>query len=103
MHSLAYAFGLFALQIFNTIGFNIFYQICATNGLALKTSINAAVYRKSLRLSSAARQNFSPGKITNMISTDANRIELFVTLAHTMWTAPLQIIIVAVFLILQLG
>ncbi len=64
--------------------------------------MNAALYRKSLRLSSSARQQFPPGKITNMISSDAQRVEMFITLIHTMWTAPLQIVLITVFLILEL-
>jgi ATP-binding cassette subfamily C (CFTR/MRP) protein 1 len=64
--------------------------------------MNAALYKKALRLSSSARQEFPPGKITNMISSDAQRIEMFITLIHTIWTAPLQIVLITVFLILEL-
>ena len=100
---MGYAIGIFLLQLVNIILFNIFYQICATNGLALRAALSASIYRKSMRLSSLARQNFSPGKITNMISSDAQRIEMFVTLVHTIWSAPLQVIVISIFLILQLS
>ena len=81
----------------------MFFQQCSRHGLSCKSALVSNAYKKSLLLSSKARQSFSQGKVTNMISSDASRVELFMTFVHTIWTAPLQIVIVFVFLILQLG
>lgn len=37
----------------------------------------AAIFRKSLRLTHEARKNFPSGRITNMITTDANGLQVF--------------------------
>lgn len=36
----------------------------------------AAVFRKSLRLTSEGREKFPPGRITNMMTTDANALQV---------------------------
>ncbi|RVW98491.1 ABC transporter C family member 12 [Vitis vinifera] len=35
----------------------------------------AAIFRKSLRLTHEGRKNFPSGKITNMMTTDANALQ----------------------------
>ncbi|KAJ0017776.1 hypothetical protein Pint_11105 [Pistacia integerrima] len=37
----------------------------------------AAIFRKSLRLTHESRKNFPSGKITNMITTDANALQVW--------------------------
>jgi hypothetical protein len=36
----------------------------------------AAIFRKSLKLTHEGRKNFPSGKITNMITTDANALQV---------------------------
>ncbi|KAI8838941.1 P-loop containing nucleoside triphosphate hydrolase protein [Chytridium lagenaria] len=95
--------GMFALQILGTLLLNNFFQLATASGMKMRTTLTAAIYRKSLRLSSAARQNFNSGKVINLVSTDCNRIEMFMTFIHILWTAPLQIVIIIGFLVSQLG
>ncbi|KAL5035647.1 hypothetical protein RTP6_003309 [Batrachochytrium dendrobatidis] len=104
---LAYGMGLavamFALQIVSTLLQNFFFYLSLSSGMALRAAFVGMIYRKSMRLTSAARQDFNSGKVTNIVSTDVARIETFLGMMHSMWTAPVQIIVITIFLISQLG
>ncbi|KAJ3284573.1 hypothetical protein HDU76_008272, partial [Blyttiomyces sp. JEL0837] len=97
------AIGLFLLNMYGSIGISFFFQKAAGYGMDVRATMTAAVYRKSLRLSGAAKQEFNPGRITNMISTDLVRLDLFVVFFHLMWTFPFQVIVIIGLLISVLG
>lgn len=69
-HGYAYVLTLFMLNMSTTISLNFYFQKTTTLGMALRTSISAAIYRKSLRLSAKSRQDFNAGKVMNFIATD---------------------------------
>ena len=54
-------------------------------------------------LSSDGRKDFTIGEIVNLMIMDMHRIEEFLPLINSMWSAPLQIIIVVYLLWQQLG
>ncbi|KXS17986.1 P-loop containing nucleoside triphosphate hydrolase protein [Gonapodya prolifera JEL478] len=97
------AVGLFALQFLNAIFLNQFWIIGSTVGMEVSRSLITTVYRKSLTLSQAARQNYVSGKLINLLSSDTYRITDGTVHAHTLWTAPIQIIIALALLIQLLG
>ncbi|KAJ3146316.1 hypothetical protein HDU89_006302 [Geranomyces variabilis] len=98
-----YILGLFGLQIFASICSAQFFLISVTQGMAMRTALTSAIYRKSLRLSPLARQDYNAGKVMTILATDTARVESFVTLIHLLWTAPLFICGVTAMLITQLG
>ncbi|CAH8873035.1 unnamed protein product [Trichobilharzia szidati] len=54
-----------------------FYS-CLSLGISVRSALTSAVYRKSLRLSSEARAEYTTGELVNLLSVDVNRIkELF--------------------------
>ena len=55
------------------------YSFLVQNGMGIRqrAALNALIYRKSLRLSNAARQEASVGQIVNLMSNDANRFPEF--------------------------
>ncbi|KAJ0018025.1 hypothetical protein Pint_11073 [Pistacia integerrima] len=75
----------------------------------------AAVFRKSLRLTHEARKKFATGKITNLMTTDAEALQVcsismilpstkqICQALHTMWSAPFRIVVAMVLLYQQLG
>ncbi|KAI9102399.1 hypothetical protein DFS34DRAFT_389500 [Phlyctochytrium arcticum] len=99
----AYAITLFVLQVLASLLNNYFFQIATTQGMAMRGAISAAIYRKSLRLSPGARQDFNAGKVMTVVSTDNARIELFLQFIHIMWTAPVMLLSICILLIIQLG
>ncbi|KAJ3321041.1 hypothetical protein HDU76_000167 [Blyttiomyces sp. JEL0837] len=95
--------GLFLLQIMGSILLNSFFQNATKAGLSMRTSLSAMIYRKTLKLSSAARQEFDSGRLITLVATDSNRIETFMTFIHIIWTAPIQVFIIVAFLYAQIG
>ncbi|KAJ3173332.1 hypothetical protein HDU87_007706 [Geranomyces variabilis] len=72
-------------------------------GYQFRAAVNAAVYRKSFRLSSTSRQLTSGGKITNHMGMDTGRIMNFMQTSHAFWSTPLSIVIAILLLWQQLG
>ncbi|KAI0700341.1 multidrug resistance-associated ABC transporter [Cytidiella melzeri] len=92
-YGIGLAFGLFVMQEAASLMTNHYMQMTMTIGVAVRTAIIGAVFRKSLRLSGRARQSHSVGQITTMISTDATRLDRSSQFMHNLWVAPIQIAI----------
>ncbi|EOY23417.1 Multidrug resistance-associated protein 14 isoform 2, partial [Theobroma cacao] len=60
-------------------------------GLKVRSLLTAAIYKKQLRLSNAARLMHSSGEITNYVTVDAYRIGEFPFWFHQTWTTSLQL------------
>jgi ABC-type bacteriocin/lantibiotic exporter with double-glycine peptidase domain len=61
-----------------------YFHICILLGMRIKAAIATAVYRKSLRLSPAARQKSTIGEIVNLMSIDAGVCALvYLTFTNT--------------------
>lgn len=61
------------------------------------------IFRKSLRLSPAYRQQQSTGKIINMFSNDTKQVQNFLNFANNVAIAPLQIIITLYLIYREVG
>ncbi|CAM8900430.1 unnamed protein product [Rhodiola kirilowii] len=80
-----------------------YFQNVMRVGFRLRSTLVAAIFRKSLRLTHEARKNFPSGMITNMISTDANALQQICQQLHGLWSAPFRIIVAMILLYQQLG
>ncbi|KAJ3109759.1 hypothetical protein HK100_003234, partial [Physocladia obscura] len=80
-----------------------FFSRATAFGMSVRATLTGAIYRKSLRLSGASRQRFNPGHITNIISTDLIRTELFIWMFHFQWTSPTQIVVIVALLLHIIG
>ncbi|KAK0231362.1 multidrug resistance-associated ABC transporter [Armillaria fumosa] len=94
---------IFAMQVTANVVTNHSMHLSMTTGLILKTGIIGTIFRKSMRLSGQARLQHSIGKITNMISADASRLDRGCMYIHNLWVAPIQIVIVVGLLCNNLG
>ena len=63
----------------------------------------SAIVRKSLKLSNSARQKFTTGEITNLISVDTQRLLDNIPYLNVLWGAPLKIIVAMVLIYRELG
>ncbi|WJX30575.1 Multidrug resistance-associated protein 9 [Trifolium repens] len=98
-----YAFSIFVGVSVGILFESRYYHNVLCVGFRLRSTLVAAIFRKSLRLTHESRKNFSMGKLMNMITTDANALQQICEQLHGLWSAPFQIIIAMVLLYQQLG
>ncbi|XP_058206082.1 ABC transporter C family member 10 [Rhododendron vialii] len=72
-------------------------------GLKVRSLLTAAIYKKQLRLSNAAKMKHSAGEITNYVTVDAYRIGEFPFWFHQTWTTSLQLCFALIILIRAVG
>ncbi|KAK7357248.1 hypothetical protein VNO80_16532 [Phaseolus coccineus] len=72
-------------------------------GIKVRSLLIAAIYKKQLRLSNAARLTHSGGEIMNYVNVDANRIGEFPYWFHQTWTTSVQLCIALVVLFRAVG
>ncbi|CAK9321250.1 unnamed protein product [Citrullus colocynthis] len=98
-----YAFSIFAGVILGVLCEAQYFQNVMRVGYRLRSTLVAAVFRKSLRLTHEARKTFATGKITNLMTTDAETLQQITQSLHSLWSAPFRITIAMVLLYQQLG
>jgi ATP-binding cassette subfamily C (CFTR/MRP) protein 1 len=86
-----YAILLLLVSAFEGIVFQHFMFVTMQTGSKFQASIIQAVYHKSLRLSSTARQESTVGEIVNLMSVDASRFLHIATLSYQAFVGPLQV------------
>ncbi|KAG0305090.1 Multidrug resistance-associated protein 1 [Dissophora globulifera] len=67
------AFGMFFASLLSSFLTAQYFQTSMNIGIEVRTALIAMIYRKSLKLSSAAKQKSTTGEITNHMSIDAER------------------------------
>jgi ABC-type multidrug transport system fused ATPase/permease subunit len=98
-----YAFAIFVGVVFGVLCEAQYFQNVMRVGYRLRSTLVAAVFRKSLRLTHEARKQFASGKITNLMTTDAESLQQICQSLHTLWSAPFRITIAMVLLYQELG
>ncbi|KAK7093989.1 hypothetical protein V1264_007667 [Littorina saxatilis] len=74
------------------------YHIAMTTGMRMKTALMAAVYKKSLRLSTDGQRAGTVGEVVNLMSVDCQRVQDMMSYTWMVWSIPLQVMI-AVYLL----
>ncbi|TVU00075.1 hypothetical protein EJB05_54519, partial [Eragrostis curvula] len=72
-------------------------------GMRIHAALLAAVYRKSLRLSTGARRAHGAGAIVNYMEVDAEEVAHVTHELHNLWLMPLQIAVALALLYAHLG
>ncbi|KAL9224406.1 hypothetical protein vseg_000440 [Gypsophila vaccaria] len=98
-----YAFSIFVGVVLGVLCEAQYFQNVMRVGYRLRSTLIAAVFRKSLRLTHESRKKFATGKITNMMTTDAESLQQVCQSLHTLWSAPFRIVIAMVLLYRELG
>ncbi|TPX30450.1 hypothetical protein SmJEL517_g06008 [Synchytrium microbalum] len=94
---------LFIFQGISALMQNRFQVNSAGWAMAVRATLTSTIYRKSLRLSALARQEYNVGRVTNMISTDSSRLEQFSSNCYVLVTAPIMLMGIFVVLLIELG
>ncbi|KAF4697379.1 ATP-binding cassette sub- C member 8 [Perkinsus olseni] len=94
---------MFVTQVFGALGEAQYFQYAMRVGCQLRATLMSAIFRKSMRLSIASRQNTSSGKVSNMISSDVDALQMLCNFVNTAWSGPMRITISMVLLYKELG
>ncbi|XP_041065533.1 canalicular multispecific organic anion transporter 1 [Carcharodon carcharias] len=98
-----YAILLFVTALIQSLILQQYFQCCFLLGMRVRTAIIAAVYKKALTVSNAARKESTVGEIVNLMAVDAQRLNDVTNFIHLLWSAPLQILVGIAFLWEELG
>ncbi|KXZ51207.1 hypothetical protein GPECTOR_13g694 [Gonium pectorale] len=98
-----YIIGLFLAPAFQTVCENQQLFLLYRLGTRMRNALMAAIYRKCLRLSNAALQAESTGRVVTLMSNDAQKLQDAMFAIHAMWGSPAYIIAVLVLLWFQVG
>ncbi|KAF5736366.1 ABC transporter family protein [Tripterygium wilfordii] len=98
-----YAFSIFLGVVFGVLCEAQYFQNVMRVGFRLRSTLIAAVFRKSLKLTHEGRQKFASGKITNLMTTDAEALQQICQSLHALWSAPFRITVALVLLYQELG
>nr|UEO57355.1 ABCC1 [Conogethes punctiferalis] len=93
-----YAVGLLACATVQTMLLAHYFTRMYLVGMRIRTALTSAIYRKSLRMSNAARKESTVGEIVNLMSVDAQRFLELTAYLNMIWSAPLQIALALYFL-----
>ncbi|CAN8003961.1 unnamed protein product [Ixodes hexagonus] len=92
-----YAFGIVSANFGSGLLSVHIDRIVKFTGLNIKTVMVAAVYRKTLRLSSVSQRDYAMGKLVNLISVDADRLfKLSLNFGYVASGVPLILIAVVI-------
>ncbi|KAJ7510425.1 ABC transporter [Mycena galericulata] len=97
------AIALLLMQLIASICQHQFFYRAMGTGVLVRGGLITAIYSRSLHLTSRARSTLTNGKLVNHISSDVSRIDFCAGFFHMSWTAPIQMIICLILLILNLG
>ncbi|KAK6055582.1 hypothetical protein COOONC_06911 [Cooperia oncophora] len=85
------AFAMFTTSELSSLLQSHYYYLMYRVGTRVQTCLTAAVYRKSLRLSTAARRSKTVGEIVNLMSIDIDRFQQISPQTMQYWSNPLQV------------
>ena len=74
-HLALYAAGMFVSSMVGTLGNVQYNYVLFAQEFRLRSAIIAALYKKSLVLSPGAKASYSTGKIANLMSNDADKLQ----------------------------
>ncbi|KAL7271985.1 ATP-binding cassette glutathione S-conjugate transporter ycf1 [Rhizina undulata] len=100
---LAIAIAMFAASFAQTLALHQYFQRVFEPGMRIKTSLTAAIYKKSMRLSNEGRALKSTGDIVNLQAVDTQRLQDITQYGQQLWSAPFQITLCMISLYQLLG
>ncbi|KAH9518523.1 Multidrug resistance-associated protein 1 [Bulinus truncatus] len=98
-----YASMLLIVALLQSVLLHQYFHATFLLGMRLRSTVIAVIYRKTLKLSNAAKRSSTVGEIVNLMSVDAQRFMDLTTYLHTIWSGPFQIGVALYFLFQTLG
>ncbi|KAJ3509959.1 hypothetical protein NLJ89_g4941 [Agrocybe chaxingu] len=95
--------GLMLMQAISSLCTHHSWYRAMACGVLVRGGLISAIYSRAFTLSSRARVTLTGGQLVTYIAADVSRIDTASGLAHATWTAPIQIVISLVILLVNLG
>ncbi|EIW84009.1 ABC protein [Coniophora puteana RWD-64-598 SS2] len=97
------AIGLFLLVVMNSCCTHQFFWRSMTTGVLARAALIAAIYKRGTHLTGKARIALTNATLMNHISSDVSRVDACAQWFHAAWTAPIQVTVCLIILLVELG
>ncbi|KAH7884664.1 ABC protein [Phlebopus sp. FC_14] len=97
------ALGLFFLTLTTSICTQQFFWRSMATGVLARGALIASIYERGVHLTGKARVKLTNATLVNHISTDVSRIDACAQWFHSAWTAPIQVTVCLIILLVELG
>jgi len=81
---------MFSLAVLRTLCEQTYFYYAQASGICIKGALSTAVYRKTMRLSSAGRSGSTTGEVLNYMQLDAQRVGDLMLFLNVLWSGLLQ-------------
>ena len=98
-----YAGLLFCVVTLQSILLSQYFEHMFVIGVKVRTTLISALYKKSLKISAAAKKDSSMGEVVNLMSVDVQRFMDLLPYVNILWSAILQIGLCTFFIYEELG
>ena len=98
-----YAILLFAMSVLNAFGNHRHRHLAMKSGVRMRASLVSILYEHVLSLTPNGRTGLTSGEVSNLISVDTQKIFEVTQEGHLVWSLPLSVSLVTVFLLLIMG
>ncbi|KAH7909505.1 ABC protein [Hygrophoropsis aurantiaca] len=100
---IAMAIGLFLITVTTSVCTHQFFWRSMTTGVLARAALTAAIYERGVNLTGKARVKLTNATLVNHISTDVSRVDACAQWFHAAWTAPIQVTVCLIILLVELG
>ncbi|KAI0784237.1 ABC protein [Abortiporus biennis] len=97
------AIGLFCVTVTASVSQHQFFWRSMTTGLLARAALISSVYKRGVNMTAKARTKFPNSSLVNHISTDVSRVDACAQWFHATWTAPIQVTVCLIILLVELG
>ena len=94
---------LFFVVSIQSILMSQYFEHMFTIGVKVRTTLISALYKKSLKISAAAKKESTMGEVVNLMSVDVQRFMDLLPYANILWSALFQISLATFFIYQELG
>ncbi|KAF7319425.1 ABC protein [Mycena chlorophos] len=97
------ALGLLCTIITASVCQHQFFFRSMSTGVLARAALTGAVYERALYLTPTARRKLPNSQLLNFVSADISRVDMAAQWFHAAWTAPIQVTVCLIILLVQLG
>jgi ABC-type multidrug transport system fused ATPase/permease subunit len=98
-----YAIAIFLDLLLNGFGNDRHRHLALKTGVLMRASVVTILYEHVLRLTPKGRSGLTSGEIANLVAVDTQKLFEVAQEGHLIWSLPLSIVLVTVFLVLLMG